>query len=160
STCARAARSSATARPDSTPLRTAHARRAGDTSATQRVTPSSPSTRRCSSPQRPRPTSRIFKRWPRLGRGRRQRPAGTFREGAHQRSVGERLGYLSVPSWTPPPEIGDTAHTPIGQPDVVRIPSSGALAAAALAIGDGQPIERDSYVPSAPPRGVASEASE
>src|SRR5438445_3203300 len=55
-----ATRKSAMARLGSTPWRTAHARRAGDTSAAQRVTPSSPSTRRCFSPQRPRPTSRMF----------------------------------------------------------------------------------------------------
>src|SRR5207249_629168 len=159
STCARAARSSATARPDSTPLRTAQARRAGDTSATQRVTPSSPSTRRCSSPQRPRPTSRIFKGWPNLGRVRRQRRAGAFREGAHLRNGGERSGYLSVPSWTRPPEVGDTDPAPIGEPDVARITSSGALVPVARDSGYGHLLS-DPYVPSAKPTGVASEASE
>src|SRR6266478_154353 len=42
------------------PWRTVHARRSGDVSAAQIVTPNSPSARRCSSPQRPRPTSRTF----------------------------------------------------------------------------------------------------
>ena len=43
-----------------TPACTAKARRSAETSATQSSTPSSPSTRRCFSPQRPRPTSSTF----------------------------------------------------------------------------------------------------
>src|SRR5207244_1345057 len=45
---------------DSTPCFWAHSSRAGATSATQTVAPSSRSTRRCFSPQRPRPTRRTF----------------------------------------------------------------------------------------------------
>src|SRR5919109_5225278 len=43
-----------------TPCSTAHRRRAADRSAAHTVAPSSRSTRRCFSPQRPRPTSRTF----------------------------------------------------------------------------------------------------
>src|SRR4029453_18065309 len=60
STWASASVKSATARAVSTPCPIAHCRRAGEMSATQTVAPSWVSTRRCFSPQRPRPTSRTF----------------------------------------------------------------------------------------------------
>src|SRR2546426_58019 len=60
STCGSACAKSATARARSTPCPIAHSRRSAETSATHTVAPSWLSTRRCFSPQRPRPTSRTF----------------------------------------------------------------------------------------------------